>query len=139
MSVVPENIHALPINVIFQGGGGSLMRDCLKGNVQVKFPIFPEIIGWWLANDCITFVYNNDAKKHCPKSLYPVFLEFLNWAIILEFLWGWGWDISAKKKLSRAEGWIFSGTQTQQLILLLWGSLRADKTKLLLNSVQTRV
>ena len=82
VSVVPENIHTLPINVIFQGGGGgSLMQDCLKGNVQVKFPTFPEIIGWWLANDCLTFVYNNDAKKHCPKSLYPVFLEFLNWAI----------------------------------------------------------
>ena len=81
VSVVPENIHTLPINVIFQGGGGSLMQDCLKGNVQVKFPIFPEIIGWWLANDCLIFVYNNDAKKHCPKSLYLVFLEFLNWAI----------------------------------------------------------
>lgn len=45
VSVVPENIHTLPINVIFQGGGGSLMQDCLKRNVQVKFPIFPEIIG----------------------------------------------------------------------------------------------
>lgn len=47
------------------------MQDCLKGNVQVKFPIFPEIIGWWLANDCLTFVYNNDAKKTLSQKLVP--------------------------------------------------------------------
>jgi len=103
------------------------MQDSLKGSVQVEFPIFPEIIGLWLANDCLTFVYNNDAKKHCPKSLYPVFLEFLNWAIGIPL--GVRVGHFSQKKIVQGRSMDVLWNPDTTTHLLLSGSLRADETK----------